>query len=236
MTDADLTAPSPARRGQATGYAKGDAARQRLLDAALGVFGNVGFRSATTRAIAEAAGVQLPAIAYYFGHKEGLYLACAEVIAAAYHRHLGPAAGEALAVLARRPAPAEARAALVALMDALLDLVLDHEDARRWAAFIARETSDRGPAYEVLYQNVWAPGTDITARLIAALRGAARPRPEDRVQAVLLIAGVMTFQAGHSVSRRLMAWDTVGPAQRKVIARALRRQIDSLGPDGTTTA
>lgn len=220
----------PRRRNQASaGYAKGDLARRRLLDAALGVFGDVGFRAATTRAIAEAAGVQLPAIRYYFEHKEGLYLACAEAITEAYQRHMGPAAGRALAALGGRPSPAEARSALEALMDALLDLVAGHDDAHRWAAFIARETSDPGPAYEVLYQRVWSPGVDITARLIAALRGALEPRPEDRVQTVLLIASVMAFQSGKSLSRRLMGWNAVGPAQRQLITEALRRQIDRLG-------
>jgi AcrR family transcriptional regulator len=68
----------------------------------------------------------------------------------------------------------------------------------------------------------------LTARLIAALRGAARPRPDDRVQAVLLIGSVMSFQSGASVSRRLLGWDRVGPAQQRLIVDALRRQIAHL--------
>ena len=61
------------RAREVSGYAKGEAARLRILDAALAAFGEGGFKGATTRQIAEAAGVNLPALKYYFGGKEGLY-------------------------------------------------------------------------------------------------------------------------------------------------------------------
>lgn len=227
-SDAPAQAPRTRRAAVATGYAKGDAARQRLLEAAMAEFADAGFRAATTRRIAEAAGVQLPAIPYYFGHKEGLYLACAEAIADGYHRHMGPAAGRALTALERGDPPAALRDALQALMDTLVSLLVVHADARRWAAFIARETADPGPAYEVLYQRVWEPGAALTARLIAGLRGRAEALPEDRVQALLLIGSLMAFQSGGRVSQRLLGWATVGPEQRQLIADALRRQIDGL--------
>ena len=49
------------------------------------------------------------------------------------------------------------------------------------------------------------------------------------MRALLLIAGIMSFQAGNRVSRRLMGWDGVGPAQRRMLADALHQQIDALG-------
>lgn len=220
--------PQPGRARTAAGYAKGDAARQRLLAAAMAEFADVGFRAATTRRIAEAAGVQLPAIPYYFGHKEGLYLACAEAIVQGYHQHMGGAASQALAALQQAAPAPQLRAALLALMEALVGLLVGHEDARRWAAFIGRETADPGPAWEVLYQQVWAPGAALTAGLVAALRGRAVPAPDDQVQAMLLISGVMAFQSGSSVARRVMGWDTVGAAQQQLITAVLGQQIDRL--------
>ncbi len=53
----------------------GEVARARLLDAALRLFGERGFAATSTRDIAEAAGVNLAAIRYYFGDKQGLYRA-----------------------------------------------------------------------------------------------------------------------------------------------------------------
>src|SRR5487761_1132003 len=64
------------------GYARGRATRAKIVAAALEIFGAYGFDGASTRMIADKARVNLPALAYYFGGKRGLYRACAEHIAA----------------------------------------------------------------------------------------------------------------------------------------------------------
>ena len=57
---------------------RGDVTREKLLTSSIDVFGRYGFDGATTRMLAETAGVNLQAIPYYFGGKEGLYIAAAE--------------------------------------------------------------------------------------------------------------------------------------------------------------
>ena len=53
----------------------GEQSRERLLNAALALFADQGFAKTSTREIAEAAGVNVAAISYYFGDKAGLYRA-----------------------------------------------------------------------------------------------------------------------------------------------------------------
>jgi AcrR family transcriptional regulator len=53
----------------------GAEARERLLHAALRLFAERGFDKTSTREIAQAAGVNIAAISYYFGDKAGLYRA-----------------------------------------------------------------------------------------------------------------------------------------------------------------
>ncbi len=53
----------------------GAEARNRLLDAALGLFAEKGFAKTSTREIALAAQVNIASISYYFGDKAGLYRA-----------------------------------------------------------------------------------------------------------------------------------------------------------------
>ena len=48
--------------------------RQQLIEAAAGVFAEVGFRAATVRAICDRAGANVAAVNYHFGDKEKLYL------------------------------------------------------------------------------------------------------------------------------------------------------------------
>lgn len=53
---------------------QGMMARERLLAAALELFTSRGYASTTVREIVAAAGVSKPALYYYFGNKEGIYL------------------------------------------------------------------------------------------------------------------------------------------------------------------
>ena len=57
--------------------ADSDGARtqERLLEAAGQIFADVGYRAATVRQICQKAGANVAAVNYYFGDKEGLYLA-----------------------------------------------------------------------------------------------------------------------------------------------------------------
>ena len=68
----------PANRYRPGARQRGEDTRRRILETALALFAAEGFDSASTRAIAERAGVNLPAIQYYFGSKEGLYRAVLE--------------------------------------------------------------------------------------------------------------------------------------------------------------
>lgn len=50
--------------------------RQRIIDAALSLFGQIGYTSASTRAIAEQAGVNEVTLFRHFGSKKNLLMAC----------------------------------------------------------------------------------------------------------------------------------------------------------------
>ena len=55
-----------------------DDTRQRIINAAMGLFGQVGYSQATTRAIADAAGVNEVTLFRHFGNKKNLLMACIE--------------------------------------------------------------------------------------------------------------------------------------------------------------
>jgi AcrR family transcriptional regulator len=72
--DAGMSAASmPA--GSAAADVEHHAPRERLLQAGLRLFAQQGFAKTSTRELAEAAGVNVAAISYYFGDKAGLYRA-----------------------------------------------------------------------------------------------------------------------------------------------------------------
>jgi TetR/AcrR family transcriptional regulator, regulator of cefoperazone and chloramphenicol sensitivity len=209
------------------GYAKGEAARQRILEAALAAFGEGGFKGATTRQIAEAAGVNLPALKYYFGGKEGLYLACAETIVERYRARMVEPILRTQAMLEARHTPEEARAALKIVLGALADQMMETREAEAWAGFVLREMAEPGPAFAILYEQVWSPGVNIVAYMIA-LAGDLDGRAA-RIEALLLISSLSAFGTALPMSLRYLGWEDVGGARFVQVMRNLDRRIDEMG-------
>jgi TetR/AcrR family transcriptional regulator, regulator of cefoperazone and chloramphenicol sensitivity len=93
---------------------------------------------------------------------------------------------------------------------------------------VARELRDPGPAFEILYANLWQPGVEITARLIACIVDTPENDPTRRVQALLLISDLLVFQSGRSMSLRAMRW-TIGHEELAMVPSGLNAQIDAIG-------
>lgn len=96
MTERRARAP---RHRPEAGYARGEETRRRIIDVALRLFAQRGFEGASTREIAKEAGVNAPALQYYFDNKEGVYQACARHIVDSAVEHFLPAVEQAEAVL-----------------------------------------------------------------------------------------------------------------------------------------
>jgi AcrR family transcriptional regulator len=210
-------------------HQKGQETRERILDVALKAFGESPFLAVTTRHISKAASVSLPTLQYYFGGKEGLYLACAEAIVERYRRHTKAAGAKAAEALNDGGSAATARAQLKALIATLGTFLVGSREAGRWAQFVARELRDPGPAFEILYAGLWRPGVEITARLIARVLGIPQSDPAARIRALLLISSLLAFQSGRSISLRTMHWSTIGPVELAMVLSSVEAQIDAIG-------
>ncbi len=218
-----------ARAAANAGYRKGEETQKRILDIALRAFGDASFRSVTTRQIAEASGVSLPALQYHFGDKEGLYRACAAAIVERYRSHTTAAAAKAREALREDCSAETARAHLKALIGALAGLLVGSKETESWAQFVARELRDPGPAFEILYESLWRPGVEITARLIARILASTDGDPAARLQALLLISSLLAFQSGRNITLRTMHWSTIGPQEMATVLSTLNAQIDAIG-------
>ena len=156
MIDMTSTA-APRRRPDGGGYARGEETRTRIIAAALTVFADEGYARAATRQIADGAGVNPPALQYYFDSKEGLHRACAEFIIDRVMKALGP-------TMAAVPDAADSRdpdvmmEALCAMLDALADFCLTVRDEPSWSRFMARgEVDDAGPAFGMIREGITRP-------------------------------------------------------------------------------
>lgn len=206
------------------GYRKGEETRKRILDAALAAFGRKGFAAVTTRQIADAAGTNLPGLTYYFGNKEGLYLACAHAIAASFRQGVGSVATVAGAALSEPLTRDEAATWLKRLFAALARFLLFEDGAEDRALFVQREMASPGPAFEILYSELWRPGIELATALLEQTAGGRLSGADSKVRAVMMIASLTGFRSGQRIIART-AGD--GDHVAQVIA-ALDEQIDAL--------
>lgn len=111
-----------------------NSSRERIIAAATELFAHRGYPATSTRAIGEAAGLNIGTVAYHVGGKADLYR---EVMRRA-HAAQGEAVVTALSsVMDAEPAPDATRAALHGFVDAYLDFCLAHPEVpalwmRRW--------------------------------------------------------------------------------------------------------
>jgi len=224
MTENDATPISSSTRGDAT--------RAALLRAAVDVFARDGFHAVSTRALAQAAGVNQALIGYHFGGKEGIYLAVFEDIVAQMQTHLGPMA-QSLAALASEDAselsPAERRErylpAVLGICDRMLLLMLG-EQTMRWSQLILREQQRPTAAFEVLYQGFMGRMLGLLTGLVQRVRGEDSPE-RSRLIVVGILGQVLVWRAARAGVFRHLGWTLPAEEEIEIARDTVRRSVEA---------
>lgn len=209
--------------------------RERLLKAAIDVFGRSGFAGASTRDLASAAGVNLQAITYYFGGKDGLYLAAADHLAEMLEGQLGPSATLVLARLAdKTSAPIEAEEARRLLGEMLCGVtgILFDETWTPLARFVVREQMDPTEAFDRIYEKLLEPVLAIARRLVAVVLGEDPRSQRVRLRTLSLVGSVVFFRIAHATATRQLGWKRAGPRERAALRELIQEIVDTLGASG----
>jgi AcrR family transcriptional regulator len=192
-------------RASPRGYACGKRTRARIISAALQVFGEHGYDRASTRQIAARAGVNAPAIHYYFGSKQELYAACTRHVIGRVSSMLALPVVHARAVL-RTAEPTAALDALCELLAALVDglVVAGSEIWGRYPACVAGDGA--GEAEALLYEHIGTRLFATVSRLIAAATGRSARGKLTRLQACLLLGQVRSLHEHRTRTLAVMGW------------------------------
>ena len=223
---------TPPDADEATGE-RGDATRQKLLTAAIDVFGQYGFDGTTTRALASAAGVNLQAIPYYFGGKEGLYLAAAEHLATLISSHVGGVRQQVQARLAAiqaegRPVTRDEARELLSILLSTLAEVMVSEKSRPWARFLIREQMAPTEAFSKVYDGVMRPMLEAIRRLVSILLEAPPTSERVALRALSVIGSVMVFRVANAAALRQLEWSEMGPRELDAIRELVGEIVRSL--------
>jgi len=222
MTDKPLRAP---RHRPDAGYARGEETRRRIIDVALRLFAERGYEGASTREIAKAAGVNAPALQYYFDNKEGVYQACAQHIVDSSVEHFLPAVERAEAVLARADASADD---LFEAFGGLLDAIAEHQllpdDAEHRRLFMAHEQVGQGPnlIFDMLDQDLRPRMAKVSTALVSRYSGLDASDPLLRMRIMMLLGQLMVFALGRRMQLAKLGWERFGPKEVATIKQAAR--------------
>jgi len=178
-----------------------DGTRERILDAALDLFGERGLTGTTVRDIAARAKVNVAAISYHFGGKDELYRAVAGQVIGTIEARVRARVGH---LLAAPPAGAEAAlAALQEIASAIVDVIVGPPEMRRVARFIIREQMQPTFAFEILY-GVLTPLHGAATQLFALAAGLDPRSGEAKLRVFLMIGQVIFLRIAEAAVLRRM--------------------------------
>jgi AcrR family transcriptional regulator len=182
-----------ARRRPGT-YSRGEDTRRRILETALDIFAAEGYEGASTRRLAERAGVNLPAIQYYFGSKEGLYRAVIGDIVEHTETHLAPLAPKVGAAIADPGArPEDLLELLCAMLESFVALVTGGTQIESRRLLFARAEVERTPGLDFLHESGMRQIFQPCLGLVSRLLGKSPEDPEMAFRTLSLIGQVAIF-------------------------------------------
>lgn len=193
-----------------------------LIDAGIRLFGTQGFDATSVRQLANEAGANIAAIAYHFGSKDGLRLACAD--------EFGRRMGQAMTTTQGKPhpSPPDARQELHRIVRAMLGFLLDGAEAGGMVPFMLRELAENGPGVDAVYRGFAEPMHRRLCTLWATATGTDGESEAVRLAVFSLIGQIMYFRIGQPVVARRMGWETTGPVNIDQISRTIIRNLDAM--------
>jgi AcrR family transcriptional regulator len=218
------------RRPSVGGYARGDETRLRIIEAAIALFGEQGFDGASTRDIAGRAGVNAPALQYYFENKEGVYRACAEHLAKEAWVNFEPVVTHAVAVLRDNGDTPVLIDAFIRIQEAIADRMFLKACRPSQRLFFAREQAGHEPsiASDILTRRLRQPLNDVGARLIARITGCAVDDPITLIRMFSLHGQLLMFHVAPRTTLALLGWKEIDAEKGELLKATVREQTRML--------
>jgi len=187
--------------------------KARLIDAAIDLFGQHGLSGVGTRALADAASVQMSTITYYFGGKDGLYLACAEHIAAIIRARTTPI----LDSLGKIDDIDDAKKGIRAILGGLVTIMM-RDDIAPMARFIVREQMKPSPAFDVIYDGAMRHIIEALGKLLHQVAAGRVPKEQIRIRCMSLIGQILAFRIAHATLMRATNWTKLGKRETDLVS------------------
>lgn len=214
----------PAAEG---GYQRGEETRARIVEAAVVVFGERGYDGASTRDIATAAGVNAPAIQYYFDGKEGVYLACVEHLITLLWRKMSETVEAAEQALAdENTADAALIEVSLGILGAVVSTIQDSPQTSAWRAFLDRHQAGLCPesATTAFDERFKARIARVIRLLIARLAGFALEDERTVIHSMALFTQGLAFRVQKPKLLEALKWTEVSVKEMELVREVVLMQ------------
>jgi len=195
-----------------------DATRERILQAADQMFGELGFDAAATRLIAERSGVNKALIHYHFNSKEALF----ERVLDRYYERLAETMRAAFSPGSAGSPEGGLRDRLARLLDTYLDFLRDN---RNFGRIVQREAAG-GPHMERIREQM-VPLFELGTAAVKAAYPATREGALAAEQLLTSFYGmIISYFTYSGVLERLLGADPLSDASFAARKRHLRRMLE----------
>jgi TetR/AcrR family transcriptional regulator, regulator of cefoperazone and chloramphenicol sensitivity len=206
-----------ARKGHAA-----EETKKRLIEAGVELFGRYSFDGVSTRNLADRAKVNLASIQYYFGSKEGLYLAVARHIVERVRSWISPQISETNRILTdENPDKETCFRLLCKFLDRIVTHVLGEPESRRWMGICMREQVEPTGAFDILYDGIMEPIHHCLCRLTARMLDLPEHDTETKVRSYAVASPVLMFHISRAEIVRTLNWNDYGTDEIEAIRQVV---------------
>ena len=189
---------------------RGAKTMDQLLSAGLEAFARFGPEGVTTRQLAKMAGVNSAAIAYYFGGKEGYYIAVVKHLMRERIRPVLAFLSDIHEELKRSEhTPEVAGPLLLNLLRGLTFNVLTNPNAKFVASISTREHLHPTSAFDVIYTESVLRMHNILSEFVGCVTRTPADSPDTIIRAHALLGQVLLFRIAATTVCRRLGWDTI---------------------------
>ena len=211
----------------------GPRTRDALIEAGIDIFGRDGYHAASSRALADAAGVNQALIGYHFGSKEGLYLAVFERVAERIGAQVTELATEVAAAIEEiEHAAGDRRETCLRYIEKLLGRhvrLMVRPEMQRLSQLVLREQLEPSKAFEIVYRGTTGRLVDMLSLLVAMAEGRDAADEEDRLRALMLLGQSLMFRAARAVVLCAMDWrEGIGEKETRQIERMIGAHVRAI--------
>jgi len=192
--------------------------RTRMIDTAIEVFGTLGYEGASTRILADRAGVNLSAIPYHFGGKRELYIAAAQSIADYAREKVAPIVADLEDTTKTDPS----RRIEMALSQ-FFHFIVGGPEPKAWASFFVRCEYDADDAFRLVHKELVARFERALIKTVAEATGCSKSDKDLQMRVAVVSATIINFRALHNMTLSSLGWDKFTPARLSQLDRTIRQ-------------